>query len=124
MNAEQLHILQHSLGVDEYGQGRIYRDYYCVGLDDHKTLAVLRELVKAGWMREGHKTNDGRDQYFHVTQLGISAMKGHSPAAPKLSRSAQRYRDFLNADCGMEFGEYLKWRHANKHRLRELGYAP
>lgn len=124
MSPEQLHILQHSLGVDKYGQGRPYRDHYCVGLDNAGTLADLRYLVSQGWMREGRTINEGRDQYFHVTQLGLSAMKGHSPKPPKVSRGRQRYLEFLNADSGMSFGEFLKWRHANRHRLAELGYTP
>jgi hypothetical protein len=120
MSPEQLHILQHSLGCDKFGRGKLYRDYYCVGLTNDKTLADIQALVALGWMRPGHKINEGRDQYFHVTQLGISAMKGHSPAPPKLTRGQQRYRDFLHADCGMKFGEYLKWLHANRDRIAAL----
>lgn len=115
MTPEQLHILQHSLGVDQFGQGNCYRDYYCVGLDNAATMASINDLVARGWMRAGSKINDGRDQYFIVTQLGLSAMKGHSPKPPKISKAKQRYRDFLNADCGMSFIEYLKARAAHPH---------
>lgn len=124
MSPEQLHILQHALGVDKYGQGKAYRDYYCVGLDNAAPLADLRALVAQGWMREGHTINEGRDQYFYVTQLGLSAMKAHSPKPPKISRSRQRYLEYLHSDCGMSFGEFLKWRQANLARLVELGYTP
>lgn len=125
MTPEQLHILQHSLGVDQYGQGKTYRNHYCVGLDEgNATLADIRALVALGWMVEGHKINEDRDQYFHVTQFGQFAMKTHSPKPPKVSRGRQRYLEFLNADSGMTFGEFLKWRSANKHRLAELGYTP
>ena len=129
MSPEQLHILQHSLGCDKYGQrerqcANYYRDHYCVGLDNAATLADIRALVAHGWMREGHTINEGRDQYFHVTQLGISAMKGQSPKPPKVSRGRQRYREWLNAECSMSFGDFLKWRHANRDRLTELGYTP
>jgi hypothetical protein len=34
-------------------------------------------------------------------------MKEHSPKPPKLSRSQIRYREFLNADCGMTFKEWI-----------------
>ncbi len=124
MSPNQLHILQHSLGVDKYGQGKPYREHYCVGLDNAAMLADLRALVAQGWMREGHKINEGRDQYFYVTQLGLSAMKAHSPTAPKVSRGEQRYRDYLRSECSMSFGEYLKYMHANRDRLTEIGYAP
>lgn len=120
MTPEQLHILQHALGVDEYGQGKPYRDYYCVGLDNAAALADLRTLVAQGWMREGHTINDGRDQYFYVTQLGLCAMKAHSPKAPRVSRAKQRYRDYLRSECSMSFGEYLKYMHANRGRLTEI----
>lgn len=40
----------------------------------------------------------------------------------KLTRSQRMYREFLHADCGMNFFEYLQWRHANRDRLRSLGY--
>jgi len=124
MSPEQLHILQHALGVDKYGQGKPYRDYYCCGLDDAATLLDLRVLVTLGYMREGHKINEGRDQYFFVLPSGLSAMRGHSPKPPKVSRGRQRYLEFLNSECGMSFGEFLKWRHANRDRLVELGYTP
>ena len=123
MNPEQLHILQHSLGADKYGQAddgnraQFYRDYYCVGLHESATLANINDMVARGWMRAGYKINEGRDQYFHVTQLGISAMRGHSPKAPKPTKGQQRYRDFLRAECGMTFIEYLKYMHANRHEV-------
>jgi hypothetical protein len=127
MTPEQLHIIQHSLGCNKYGQneaggGGYYRDYYCVGLDNEKTLTDLRFLVSQGWMREGHKLNKGRDQYFHVTQLGISAMLGASPRPPKLTRDQKRYRDYLRADCGYSFIEYLKYLHHCKREGRIASY--
>lgn len=108
MTPEQLHILQHALGVDQYGNGRPYRDYYCACREDSPTLRNIQEMVALGWMREGHKINEGTDQYFFVTQLGVSAMRAASPKPPKMSRAKERYRRFLNCDCGLSFGEWLK----------------
>ena len=119
MTTEQLHILQHSLGSDKYGRG-YSRDYYCVGVEDEITLKDIRFLVSQGWMRAGHTINEGRDQYYFVTSLGLSAMVGESPKPPKLTRAQQRYQDFLHADCGMSFGKYLKWLHLNRDRIREI----
>ena len=89
MTPEQLHILQHSLGCDKYGRcegfarGRYYRDHYCACREDSPTLRNIRDMVALGWMREGRTLNEGQDQFFHVTQLGISAMLGASPPPPK-----------------------------------------
>lgn len=41
-----------------------------------------------------------------------------------MTRSQKRYQEFLSADSGLTFFEFLKWRHANKERLVELGYTP
>lgn len=129
MTPEQLHILQHSLGADKYGcnqdgirGGKFYRDYYCAGLDNDDVIGDILYLVSQGWMRAGHKLNEGRDQYFFVTQLGITAMLNASPTGPKLTRDQKRYRDFLNADCDYSFGEYLKYLHRCKREGRIESY--
>lgn len=49
MNKELLHILQHSLGLNEYGQGNQYRNHFVAGGDD---VRKCRELVALGYMRE------------------------------------------------------------------------
>ncbi len=100
----QLEILQHALGVDNYGRGPQYRNYFCAGEDDAVTC---RELVSMGYM-----TMFEREYlpYYNctVTTEGKAAMFAQSPKPPKLTRSQQRYRDFLNADTGVSFGEWLK----------------
>jgi hypothetical protein len=57
------------------------------------------------------------DHCFIVTYDGKKAMADGSPPAPKLSRSALRYREFLSEDSGMSFGEWLR---AQKHWKRYL----
>lgn len=68
-------ILLHSLGV-EYPRGKRkpkpYRNYYCAEIHD----ARLPALVQKGLMQAGRVINDGRDQYFHVTEAGAAAV-GH-----------------------------------------------
>jgi len=129
MTAEQLHILQHSLGADKFGRnhedvrrGPYYRDYYCAGLENNKIMGDILYLVSMGWMRAGHKLNEGRDQYFHVTEAGRIAMLNASPKPPKLTRDQKRYRDYLNADCGESFIEYLKYLHQCKRDGRIKNY--
>ncbi len=108
MTSAQLQILQHSLGVDRYGQGEMYRNHFCAGADDEKTC---RELVDMGYMRVFHP-NQSPLSYYNcaVTAIGKEAMLRESPKPPVLTRSQKRYREFLDADSGVSFREWLKWR--------------
>jgi hypothetical protein len=104
LTPEQLQILQHSLGVDQYGRGQHYRNHFCAGGKDE---ATCRELVAMGYMQQ-HATTDAFP-YFNcsVTKEGKRAMAESSPVPPKLSRSQLRYRRFLSADSGLSFREWL-----------------
>lgn len=104
LNPRQLEILQHALGVDQYGRGSQFRNHFCAGGDDE---TVCRELVAMGYM-----TTFSRPYlpYYNctVTQDGKAAMSAQSPKPPVTTRSQKRYRDFLKADTGYSFGEWLK----------------
>ena len=103
---EQLAILQHALGVDQYGQGRMYRNHFCAGGDDER---ICRELVALGLMRVFAPNGDILPYYnCAVTEAGKQAVRDHSPKPPKLTRSQQRYRRFLEADTGYSFREWLR----------------
>lgn len=105
MTKEQLQILQHSLGLDQYGQGAITRNHFCAGGGD---VQVCRSLVALGYMREHSATQVFPYYNCSVTDAGIAAVRRESPPAPKLSRSQRRYRDYLKADVDRSFGEWLK----------------
>ncbi len=116
MTSEQLHILQHALGVDKYGQGSMYRNHFCAGGKDED---MCRELVTMGYMRTWAGSDEaGRIPHYpyfncYVTPEGIAAVLKESPKPPKLTRSQKRYRRFLDSgagDCGYTFGEWLKRR--------------
>jgi hypothetical protein len=109
MTKRQLEILQHALGVDQYGQTPkgftpYARNHFCAGGADE---VICRELVALGYMQQ-HRTTE-LYPYFNcsVTEAGKKAMREESPAPPKLTRSQQRYRDFLDADLGCTFREWL-----------------
>jgi hypothetical protein len=108
MTEKQLQILQHSLGADKYGQGEMYRNHFCAGEDDE---TICRELVELGYMRVFHP-NQSPLPYFNcsVTEEGKSAMLRESPQPPKFTRAQERYREFLNADSGVSFREWLRWK--------------
>ena len=106
----KLHILQHSLGLDQYGEGRQYRNHFVTGpgSDDFDDC---RELVADGLMTEraGSELSGGSPVFF-VTRKGIDFVAQYSPKRPpepKLTRSQKRYREFLRADCGLTFKEWL-----------------
>ncbi len=106
LTPDLLQILQHALGVDEYGRGQRYRNHFCAGGDD---VANCAELVALGYMRSFRSPHL---PYFNciVTSEGIDAMYRESLKPPRLTRSQQRYRKWLDvADAySCTFGEWLK----------------
>jgi hypothetical protein len=110
VSASMLHILQHSLGVDAHGRGRQYRNHFVTGpgSSDHGDCCVLAEL---GLMtRRKVSALSGGDYIFTVTPKGVEYVALNSPAPPpepKLTRSQKRYREWLDADPGYSFAEWL-----------------
>jgi hypothetical protein len=114
---EELHIVQHSLGCDQYGRGTRYRNHFCASSGPGSNVGVCESLVAQGLMRERRSPSfvPSDMRTFHVTDEGIAAMERESPSPPKVSRSKARYAAFLAADCGLSFGEWL--------RLDKTGHA-
>jgi len=110
--AEGLHILQHSLGVDEFGRGEQYRNHFVTGEGsiDHP---ICMTAVELGLMtrRSGSSLPFGGDDLFHVTDAGRAYVAKHSPAPPKLTASQRRYQSYLDADTSMTFGEFIRRKH-------------
>ena len=111
MDKKLLHILQHSLGLDQYGNGRQYRNHFVTG-PGSKDFDDCRALVSEGMMMEGRAPTEltGGMQLFIVTPKGVDFVALNSPEPPKLTRSQKRYREFLESDCGYSFGEWLRCR--------------
>lgn len=119
MPADLLHVLQHALGRDEYGQrprGRTddYRNHYCAG-EGHHSFDVCRAAVAQGLMTERAPCEiSGGDFIFVVTEAGKAWVDATSPRPPKVSRSKARYLAYLrsaDADVGVTFGKWLKCNH-------------
>jgi hypothetical protein len=110
MRDQSLHILQHSLGLDDFGQGKPYRNHFVTGPGcDNWSLCMAH--VEAGRMvrHEPREIFGGADSYcFVVTEAGKEFVREHSPKPPKLTRSQRMYQRFLDCDSGMKFGEWLK----------------
>lgn len=108
MTHQQLEILQHALGVDEYGRGQQYRDHFAAGGED---IPICQELIALGYMRQVATTAVFQDFNCRVTEEGKAAMLRESPAPPVLTRGQKRYRHWLKvSDCfpDWKFGDYLK----------------
>ena len=120
MTPKQLHILQHALGVNEYGLGEQYRNNYVGGAEE------CRPLVAMGYMTE-HKASEitGGDPLFTVTDAGKNAVKDESPNPPKITRSQQRmmdYRDFADAyEC--TFKEFLQVQKTDWYKHMKAGVS-
>jgi hypothetical protein len=117
LDEKQLHILQHTLGLDQFGRGTFYRNHFVTG-EGSKDHADCMSLVDAGLMtmRKDHPLRGG-DDVFWATDQGKAAVVAQSPSPPKLSRSQQTYQDWLSYDGSMSFIEYAKW----KSRQRAMG---
>lgn len=106
-NNHHLHILQHSLGVNQYGKGHQYRNHFCTGKGS-KDFEPCKELVAKGLMKEGNGGSlIGSDSIFHVTPAGIEFVAANSPPEPKMTQSQKRYRAYLRSECSCSFAEWL-----------------
>jgi hypothetical protein len=108
LSDEQLHVLQHSLGVDKYGRGEHYRNRYVCDTGN----PVIDSLVSAGLMVDASAPSfcDGMHCYM-VTDDGKRAMFSNSPEPPKLTRSQKRWKRFVDSgakEVGWSFPEWLK----------------
>lgn len=109
MDKQHLHILQHALGLDQYGQGNMYRNHFVTG-EGSKDYDQCMTLTSQGLMirHEGSEISGDMD-IFVVTDNGKTAVKERSPKPPKMSKAKQRYRQFLKDDSiDIDFGEWLK----------------
>lgn len=102
----KLKILQHSLGLDQYGQGRQHRNHFCTG-PGSSDFETCMELVTSGYMTvRPPNALSGGGHIFSVTREGLEYVSANSPAHPKLTRSEKWYLAFLAEDCGLKFGEW------------------
>jgi hypothetical protein len=103
----KLEILLHSLGLNEYGEGRQSRNHFVTD-ESSPDYEMCQKLVADGLMtkRPGSALSGG-SPIFLVTQAGIDFVSLNSPTRPKVTRGKQRYLDFLAADGGMSFREWL-----------------
>jgi hypothetical protein len=103
-----LQILQHALGVNQYGEGTQFRNHYVTSKEGPDGL-VCKNLVERGLMtqREVSRELTGGAEYFAATPSGVSYVAAQSPKPPKLTRKQMNYRRWLAANTGASFHEWL-----------------
>lgn len=107
LNADQLHVLRHALGVGDAGTGCAYRNHFVTGAGsaDH---ALCTGLVEAGMMfRHAGSTLSGGDDVFTVTERGRAAAVSVA-VAPPLSRSKRRYQAYLRSESNESFIDWVR----------------
>lgn len=109
----KLHILQHSLGLDQYGEGNQYRNHFATG-PGSKDFDDCVSLTELGLMHDfGTRSWTGDMHCFVVTDAGIKYVAENSskrPPAPKVSRSKARYSRFLEyGDMFDSFLDFCRW---------------
>lgn len=70
---EHIDIITHSLGLTN--SKKPYRNRYCANSNDTR----MTEMVQLGLMEPGHTINEGRSQFFHVTDNGAKLVKASLP---------------------------------------------
>ena len=118
LNRKQLQFLQHSLGCDEYGRGTMYRNHFVTD-ENGSDGRVCLELVALGFMsNDGPRSLCGGMSVFHVTDAGKEAMRSQSPEPPppeKLTAGKRRYMEYLKADSGLSFREWMGFKRAKRN---------
>jgi hypothetical protein len=120
LTKQQLQFLQHSLGCDQYGRGEMYRNHFVTD-ETASNGQVCLQLVAMGLMsNDGPRTLCGGMSVFHVTAEGKEQMRLQSPQPPpekKLTRGERRYLDYIRADCGLSFREWMGFKNVRRKKV-------
>jgi hypothetical protein len=115
-----LHVLQHALGLNEYGAGTAYRNHF-VTSPESEDGQICERCVALGLMTIDHRYSGsplaGGATLYRVTDAGRESVRRNSPKPPRKSAGQKRYEQYLNSCSGESFGEWLRNR-------KELGAVP
>jgi hypothetical protein len=108
---EQLSILQHSLGLNQYGEGTPFRNHFVTGPGSDNYAHCLA-LVEQGLMikRAMPAALTGGADCFSVTEDGrlyVATASPKRPPEPKRTRSQARYQEYLHSEVCESFAEWL-----------------
>jgi hypothetical protein len=98
----QIRLMQHSLGINA-DRREPFRNHFVAGAG-HADLPDLEQLELLGLMSR-RKLSDawGGGYCYHVTEPGKAIAIRELPDEPKRTR----YDEFLDAECGENFGEFI-----------------
>jgi hypothetical protein len=98
----QIRLMQHSLGIN-VDRREPFRNHFVAG-EGHADLPDLELLEQLGLMSRRTLSDAWGGGYcYHVTESGKALAIRELPAEPKRTR----YDEFLEADCGEKFGEFI-----------------
>lgn len=108
MTPQELHILLHTIGLDDPYQEKSYRNHF-VADDGHSDLPAIQKLCLEGLMEEQRAPGflEAGDRVFRVTDCGRQAAER---LRRRPTRAQRRYHRFLEvADCcpDLTFREFL-----------------
>lgn len=87
---------------------------YVVGPESANEFALIQRMVEAGLLEDcGPQRIAGGAHLFYTTPGGRRVLADYQAALPKpkpLTNAQRRYRDFLDADSGLTFIEWLRCR--------------
>ncbi len=110
----RLQVVQHTLGLDAYGRGTMYRNHF-VSCPGHHDQPAIDSLVADGLMARNQRIDSelvgGMDSMvFYVTEAGKQWVMENSPKPPKIPRARARYLRFLEyGDAFDSFLEFCRW---------------
>ena len=126
-SAHQIDLLHHTLGLNVRRRDP-YRNHFVAGRG-HSDQPDLEALVSMGLMGRSPtpKFCDPKDEGFYATETGKALALRELPQPPDPQKQTQ-YRQWLDADTGHTFGEWLcghqlpKFEHEATHCLVEGKY--
>lgn len=104
LTQNELDILRHALGLNY--QAKPFRNHFCTGPGsaDHPTYMAL--VDKGLMVRRPPSLLTGGDDLFVVTVRGRAVVMDAPPV--RKTRSQLRYERWLDADCDIPFGRWLR----------------
>ena len=108
LDDKSLHILRHSLGMDDNGHGNMYRNHYVAG-PGHHSYDRLLALVQSGHMEKGDacKFLPSGDEVFYVTEKGRAVAFVPEPPLPPAKRRWKAFRELKEVMTELSFRSFL-----------------
>ena len=127
LECDQIQVLMHTVGLSR-GESSSQRNHFVAGERD---IDTCRNLAKMLFMTEHSPSSlSGGDPVFTATTMGVIVarkmaveMKSMDWDGKPMTRSKRRYNEYLEADCDLTFGDWLKMK-AAQARIEKFGCDP